>query len=139
MATSKIVYLGDLRTQATHLQSNEAIITDAPVDNNGKGEAFSPTDLAATSLGSCAMTIMGIMAKREGVDFSGSEIEVTKIMSAEAPRRIAKVIVDFKMKTPEALSEEVQAKYIRAAHTCPVSLSLHPDIEQVFNFEWVLA
>ncbi len=139
MPTSKIVYLGDLRTQATHLQSNEAIITDAPVDNNGKGEAFSPTDLAATSLGSCAMTIMGIMAKREGVDFSGSEIEVTKIMSAEAPRRIAKVIVDFTMKTPEVLSEEVQAKYVRAAHTCPVSLSLHPDIEQVFNFSWTIA
>ncbi len=139
MPTSKIVYLGDLRTQATHLQSNEAIITDAPVDNNGKGEAFSPTDLAATSLGSCAMTIMGIMAKREGVDFSGSEIEVTKIMSAEAPRRIAKVIVDFTMKTPGALSEEVQAKYVRAAHTCPVSLSLHPDIEQVFNFSWTIA
>ncbi|GAB2643136.1 OsmC family protein [Emticicia sediminis] len=139
MPTSKIVYLGDLRTQATHLQSNETIITDAPVDNNGKGEAFSPTDLAATSLGSCAMTIMGIMAKREGVDFSGSEIEVTKIMSAEAPRKIAKVIVDFTMKTPEALSEEVQAKYVRAAHTCPVSLSLHPDIEQVFNFSWTVA
>lgn len=139
MSTSKIVYLGDLRTQATHLQSNETIITDAPVDNNGKGEAFSPTDLAATSLGSCAMTIMGIMAKREGVDFSGSEIEVTKIMSAEAPRKIAKVIVDFTMKTPEALSEEVQAKYVRAAHTCPVSLSLHPDIEQVFNFSWTVA
>ncbi len=136
MPTSKIVYLGDLRTQATHLQSNETIITDAPVDNNGKGEAFSPTDLAATSLGSCAMTIMGIMAKREGVDFTGSEIEVTKIMSVEAPRRIAKVIVDFTMKTSEALPEEVQAKYVRAAHTCPVSLSLHPDIEQVFNFNW---
>ncbi len=139
MPTSKIVYLGELRTQATHLQSNETIITDAPVDNNGKGEAFSPTDLAATSLGSCAMTIMGIMAKREGVDFSGSEIEVTKIMSAEAPRKIAKVIVDFTMKTPEALSEEVQAKYVRAAHTCPVSLSLHPEIEQVFNFSWTVA
>lgn len=139
MPTSKIVYLGDLRTQATHLQSNETIITDAPVDNNGKGEAFSPTDLAATSLGSCAMTIMGIMAKREGVDFAGSEIEITKIMSAEAPRRIAKVIVDFKIKTPEALSEEVQAKYVMAAHTCPVTLSLHPDIEQVFNFEWTVA
>lgn len=139
MPTSKIVYLGDLRTQATHLQSNETIITDAPVDNNGKGEAFSPTDLAATSLGSCAMTIMGIMAKREGIDFSGSEIEVTKIMSAEAPRRIAKVIVDFTMKTPEALSEEIQAKYVRAAHTCPVKLSLHPDIEQVFNFNWTVA
>lgn len=139
MPTSKIVYLGDLRTQATHLQSNETIITDAPVDNNGKGEAFSPTDLAATSLGSCAMTIMGIMANREGVDFSGSEIEVTKVMSAEAPRRIAKVIVDFTMKTPETLSEEVQAKYVRAAHTCPVSLSLHPDIEQVFNFKWTVS
>lgn len=139
MPTSKIVYLGDLRTQATHLQSNETIITDAPVDNNGKGEAFSPTDLAATSLGSCAMTIMGIMAKREGVDFSGSEIEVTKVMSAEAPRKIAKVIVDFTMKTPESLSEEVQAKYVRAAHTCPVSLSLHPEIEQVFNFTWTVA
>ncbi len=139
MPTSKIVYLGDLRTQATHLQSNETIITDAPVDNNGKGEAFSPTDLAATSLGSCAMTIMGIMAKREGVDFAGSEIEVTKIMSSEAPRRIAKVIVDFTMKTPEALSEEVKAKYVRAAHTCPVTLSLHPDIEQVFNFTWTVA
>ena len=139
MPTSKIVYLGDLRTQATHLQSNETIITDAPVDNNGKGEAFSPTDLAATSLGSCAMTIMGIMANREGVDFSGSEIEVKKVMSAEAPRRIAKVIVDFTMKTPETLSEEVQAKYVRAAHTCPVSLSLHPDIEQVFNFKWTVS
>ena len=136
MPTSKIVYLGDLRTQATHLQSNETIITDAPVDNNGKGEAFSPTDLAATSLGNCAMTIMGILAKREGIEFIGSEIEVTKIMSAEAPRRIVKVIVDFTMKTPKALSEEVQAKYVRAAHTCPVSLSLHPEIEQVFNFSW---
>lgn len=139
MPTSKIVYLGDLRTQATHLQSNETIITDAPVDNNGKGEAFSPTDLAATSLGNCAMTIMGILAKREGIEFIGSEIEVTKIMSAEAPRRIVKVIVDFTMKTPKALSEEVQAKYVRAAHTCPVSLSLHPEIEQVFNFNWTNA
>lgn len=139
MPTSKIVYLGDLRTQATHLQSNETIITDAPVDNNGKGEAFSPTDLAATSLGSCAMTIMGIMAKREGLDFAGSEIEVTKIMSSEAPRRIAKVIVDFTMKTPSALTEETKAKYVRAAHTCPVTLSLHPDIEQVFNFTWTVA
>jgi uncharacterized OsmC-like protein len=139
MPTSKIIYLGDLRTQATHLQSNESILTDAPVDNNGKGEAFSPTDLAATSLGNCAMTIMGIMANREGVEFNGSEIEVTKIMSADAPRRITKVIVDFTMKTPNALSENIQAKYMRAAHTCPVSLSLHPDIEQVFNFNWTVA
>jgi putative redox protein len=136
MPTSKITYLGDLRTQATHLQSNESIITDAPIDNNGKGEAFSPTDLAATALGSCAMTIMGIVAKREGLDFTGSEIEISKIMSFEAPRRIARIEVNFTMKTSEMLSEEVKAKYIRAAHTCPVSLSLHPDIEQVFTFDW---
>ncbi len=138
MPTSKIVYLGDLRTQATHLQSQESILTDAPTDNNGKGEAFSPTDLAATSLGSCAMTIMGIVAKREGLDLTGSTVEITKIMTTEAPRRIAKIEVNFIMKTSEELSGEVKAKYVRAAHTCPVSLSLHPDIEQVFNFEWVL-
>ncbi len=138
MPTSKIIYLGDLRTRATHLQSNETIITDAPIDNNGKGEAFSPTDLAATSLGSCAMTIMGIIARRDEIDFTGSEIGITKIMSAEPPRRIAKIEVNFIMKTHEALSDEIKAKYIRAAHTCPVSLSLHPDIEQVFNFEWVV-
>ena len=136
MPTSKIVYLGDLRTEAIHLASAEKVITDAPVDNNGKGEAFSPTDLAATSLGSCAMTIMGIVARRDEIDFTGSEIEITKIMSAELPRKIARIEVNFTMKTPEALSDEVKAKYVRAAHTCPVSLSLHPDIEQVFNFEW---
>lgn len=136
MPTSKIVYLGDLRTQATHLASSEQIVTDAPVDNNGKGEAFSPTDLAATSLGSCAMTIMGIVARRDEIDFSGSEIEVTKIMSAELPRRIARIEVNFKMKSSVELSDEIKAKYVRTAHTCPVALSLHPDIEQVFNFTW---
>jgi putative redox protein len=138
MPTSRIVYLGDLRTQATHLASAEKIITDAPVDNNGKGEAFSPTDLTATSLGNCAMTIMGIVARRDEIDFTGSEIEITKIMSAELPRRIVRIEVDFKMKTPEVLSDEIKAKYVRTAHTCPVALSLHPDIEQVFNFEWVV-
>lgn len=139
MATSKIVYLGELRTQATHLQSGTAIITDAPVDNHGKGEAFSPTDLTATSLGSCAMTIMGITARRDEIDFAGSEIEVTKVMSAELPRRIVKIVVNFAMQTPEELSEEIKQKYIRIAHTCPVALSLHPDIEQVFNFNWHVA
>jgi putative redox protein len=136
MPTSKIIYLGDLRTQATHLASAEAIITDAPVDNNGKGEAFSPTDLTATSLGSCAMTIMGIVARRDEIDFAGSKIEVTKIMTAELPRRIARIEVNFTMKTPEVLSDEIKAKYVRTAHTCPVALSLHHEIEQVFNFEW---
>lgn len=136
MPTSKTVYLGDLRTQATHLASGEQIITDAPLDNNGKGEAFSPTDLAATSLGSCAMTIMGIVARRDEIDFAGSEIEVTKIMSAELPRRIARIEVHFTMKSSVVLSDEIKAKYIRTAHTCPVALSLHPDIEQVFDFTW---
>ncbi len=138
MPTSKIVYLGDLRTQATHLASTQQITTDAPVDNNGKGEAFSPTDLAATSLGSCAMTIMGIVARRDEIDFAGSEVEITKIMSTELPRKIARIEVNFTMRTPEVLSDEVKAKYVRTAHTCPVALSLHPDIEQVFNFEWVV-
>lgn len=136
MPTSKIIYLGGLRTTATHLQSSEQIITDAPVDNFGKGEAFSPTDLAATSLGSCAMTVMGIAAQRDNIDFEGSEIFITKIMSSSAPRRIARIEVNFKMKTEETLSEEMQKKYVRIAHTCPVSLSLHPEIEQVFTFEW---
>ena len=139
MPTSKIVYLGDLRTQATHLASTQEITTDAPVDNNGKGKAFfSPTDLAATSLGSCAMTIMGIVARRDEIDFAGSEVEITKIMSAELPRKIARIEVNFTMKTPEGLTDEVKAKYVRTAHTCPVALSLHPDIEQVFNFKWVV-
>jgi uncharacterized OsmC-like protein len=81
---------------------------------------------------------MGIMAKREGLDFTGSEIELTKIMSVEAPRRISKIIVTFKMKTPQELPEAVRVKYMKAAQTCPVSLSLHPDIEQIFNFEWLV-
>ncbi|WP_259016714.1 OsmC family protein [Emticicia fluvialis] len=139
MPTSKITYLGELRTEAVHLQSGTQIVTDAPVDNHGKGEAFSPTDLTATSLGSCAMTIMGITARRDEIDFTGSTIEVTKIMSAELPRRIVKIEVNFNMQTPEELSEEVKHKYIRVAHTCPVALSLHPDIAQVFNFNWHVA
>ena len=139
MPTSKIIYLGELRTQATHIQSGTEIITDAPTDNHGKGEAFSPTDLTATSLGSCAMTVMGIAARREEIDFTGSEVAVTKIMSAELPRRIVKIEVNFTMQTPEELSEEIKQKYIRIAHTSQVAQSLHPDIEQVFNFNWHVA
>lgn len=136
MPTSKITYLGELRTEATHLQSGTAIITDAPTDNNGKGEAFSPTDLVATSLGSCAMTIMGISARNDSIDLTGSEIEITKVMSSDAPRRIVRVDVVFNMFTPEPLTEDQQAKLIRAAHTCPVAKSLHPDIVQNMVFNW---
>lgn len=136
MATSKVVYLGNLRTSAVHLKSGEKITTDAPPDNNGKGEYFSPTDLAATSLASCAITVMGIAAQRDGIDFSGSELEVTKIMSAELPRRIVEIQLNFNLITKDELSEEIKKKYIRIANTCPVSLSLHPDIKQVFTFSW---
>lgn len=136
MATVKTVYLGDLRTQAEHLQSGTQIITDAPVDNQGKGEAFSPTDLLATALGSCMMTIMGIVAQRDGVNFEGTSFETTKIMSQELPRRVVRIEVNFTMVTAEPLTEEVQKKFERAAYTCPVALSIHPDIEQVVTFNW---
>ncbi|MFN4146274.1 MAG: OsmC family protein [Runella sp.] len=136
MPTIKTTYLGDLRTEATHLQSGTVILTDAPTDNNGKGEAFSPTDLVAGALGSCMMTIMGIVARRDGIDLKGSSMEITKIMSAEPPRRIAKIAVKLNMITEAELTETDKTKLVRAAHTCPVALSLHPDIEQEIVFEW---
>ena len=96
MKTSKITYLGNLRTEAVHLRSGQRLITDAPVDNNGKGEAFSPTDLLATSLGNCMLTVMGIVAGRHGIDIDGASIEITKIMEAN-PRRVGEIIVEFTM------------------------------------------
>ncbi|WP_247233250.1 OsmC family protein [Telluribacter sp. SYSU D00476] len=139
MPTIKTEYLGELRTEATHLQSGTVIITDAPTDNQGKGEAFSPTDLVAGALGSCMITIMGIAARRDGIDLKGSEMEITKGMSADAPRRIARVEVRLNMLTDRELSAEEQARLERAAHTCPVALSLHPDIEQAVEFVWNVA
>ncbi len=139
MPTVQTVYLGDLRTQATHLQSGTTIITDAPTDNNGKGEAFSPTDLVAGALGSCMMTIMGIVARRDEIDLRGSQMEITKIMSAEPPRKIAKIAVKLSMVTATEISDTDKAKLERAAYTCPVALSLHPDIEQAVTFEWNVA
>jgi putative redox protein len=139
MPTAQTTYLGDLRTEAIHLQSGTTIITDAPTDNNGKGEAFSPTDLVATALGSCMMTIMGIVARRDEIDLKGSQMEITKGMSAEPPRKIAKVEVKLSMLTGTELSEVEKAKLERAAYTCPVALSLHPDIEQSITFEWKVA
>jgi putative redox protein len=136
MQTSSIKYLGDLRTESTHLKSGKTYITDAPVDNNGKGEAFSPTDLASTSLGNCAITIMGIAAGKEEIDFAGTELKITKIMSAEPPRKIAKIIVEFDMKSNVVLSEDQQKRYERLAHSCPVALSLHPDLVQEMIFNW---
>ncbi len=136
MPTAHTIYQGDLRTEATHLQSGTTILTDAPTDNNGKGEAFSPTDLVATALGSCMMTIMGMAAVRDGIELKGSEMDITKVMSADSPRRIAKIEITLNLLTDRELDENQKVKLVRAAHTCPVALSLHPDIEQVVSFVW---
>jgi uncharacterized OsmC-like protein len=135
MNTATARYMGHLRTEATHRASGNVIQTDAPTDNHGRGEAFSPTDLVSTALGSCMMTIMGIVAERRQLDLAGSTFMVQKHMSSEAPRRIAQIDVTFTL--PAVLSPTDRALLERAAATCPVTLSLHPDIKQnvVFNYE----
>jgi uncharacterized OsmC-like protein len=133
MPTSKVTYIGDLRTSSIHLQSGSEIITDAPTDNNGKGEAFSPTDSIANGLASCMFTVMGIRAQEIGVDFSDSTAEVTKIMAAE-PRRISEIHVSFDMNL--AADEKTKTILERTAMTCPVFYSLHPDIIKVIVFNW---
>lgn len=133
MATSKVVYLGDLRTSSVHLQSGTEIITDAPIDNNGKGEAFSPTDMVANSLATCMLTVMGIKARDLGVDFSGSTAEVTKIMAAE-PRRISEIHITFHMNL--VADEKTKTILERTGMTCPVHYSLHPDIKKEITFNW---
>ncbi len=132
--TFSTTYLGDLRTAITHGPSGSVIETDAPVDNHGRGERFSPTDLVAASLGSCMLTIMGIVAKRDGIDLKGARLNVEKHMTSELPRRIAQIVVTFAM--PAGIAAEQQHKLERAAHTCPVTLSLHPDIKQTVTFVW---
>lgn len=136
MPTIQSKYLGDLRTEAVHVQSGTTIITDAPLDNQGKGEAFSPSDLVAAALGSCIMTIIGIVARREEIGLIGTEWAVTKVMSVELPRRIVKISVDLTIVSNYELSDIERTKFIRAAHTCPVALSLHPDIQQELLFAW---
>lgn len=133
--TSKVEYLGDLRTEAVHLQSGEVIRTDAPKDNYGKGEAFSPTDLAATSLATCMLTVMGIVANREGfTSIAGTKAEVTKVMYAE-PRRIGEIHIKLIFPKHD-FSEKEKRMYEHTAHTCPVAKSLHPDLKQVIEFVW---
>jgi uncharacterized OsmC-like protein len=131
--TSKVTYLGDLRTSSIHLQSGTEILSDAPLDNNGKGEAFSPTDTVANALASCMMTVMGIKARDLKVDFIGSTASVTKIMQAE-PRRIGSIEIDFDMNV--ATDEKTKTILERTAMTCPVFLSLNPDIEKKISFNW---
>lgn len=131
--TSKITYLGELRTSSIHLQSGTEIITDAPIDNHGKGEAFSPTDMVANSLGTCMMTVMGIKANDMNVDLTGTTIEITKIMQAE-PRKISKIIVVLNMAI--AADEKTKTILERTGMNCPVLLSLHPDVEKDITFNW---
>lgn len=128
------VYLGELRTEATHLRSGNKIITDAPPDNNGKGEAFSPTDLTCASLNSCMMTLMGMLAQREQIDMTGMRSEIVKIMAAN-PRKIAEVQITFFHENLKATDVQKE-KLKRAALTCPVALSLGEDVKQTVTFNF---
>ena len=133
MTTSTVVYQGELRTQALHLKSNNEIITDAPTDNHGKGEAFSPTDLLATSLASCMLTIMGIKAASMELDISGTKAEVTKVMAAD-PRRVSEVQVEIYFS--QSFDVRTQKVLEQAALSCPVAKSIHPDIKQAVQFHY---
>jgi uncharacterized OsmC-like protein len=133
MATTKIKYKGSLRTQAVHVKSGKKIITDAPVDNNGKGEAFSPTDLLATSLVSCMITIMGIYADKNGLKLGKISSEMTKIMAAN-PRRVSKI--EISINCVNKLSKKDRKKLEKVALACPVAKSIHPDIALETNFNY---
>ena len=131
--TSKVTYLGNLRTENTHLKSGDTYITDAPTDNNGKGEAFSPTDTVATGLANCMLTVMGIKARGLNIEMSGTTAEVTKIMTSN-PRRISIIVVVLNL----PFNADIKHKKIleHTAKTCPVLYSLHPDIEKGISFNW---
>lgn len=134
MTTATTLYLGSLRTEATHTRSGQQIITDAPLDNNGKGEAFSPTDMVSAALSSCMMTIMGQLAERENINLVGLKADVVKVMSAN-PRKIAEIQVTFTHPTLEATDLQKE-KLRRAALTCPVALSLADSVLQTVHFNF---
>ena len=127
-------YVGGLRTSSTHLKSGENIITDAPIDNNGKGEAFAPTDLVSSALCSCMTTVMGICAEKGGFKMPNSSAKITKIMSQE-PRKIKEIHVQLDFEENN-LSEAQKKKLKEVGENCPVAKSLHPDINQVINFNF---
>lgn len=130
METSRVTYTGDLRTEALHLKSGQLFITDAPTDNQGRGEAFSPTDLLATSLGACVITVVGIAARTHGFSVDGTAIKITKVMASD-PRRVSEVIVE--MDFPAVVYSDKDKSIIRhTINTCPVGRSLHPDLKQTF-------
>lgn len=134
MVTSRTIYLGELRTDNEHIRSGQKLITDAPADNQGKGAAFSPTDLVATALSDCMMTIIGIKARDKGLDLTGTIIETTKIMTP-APRRIGEIIVEFTFPKND-YSEKDKTIFEAVTKTCPVALSLNPDVKQTVKFNW---
>ncbi len=134
MSTSTVTYLGNLRCENTHLKSGSTFNTDAPIDNNGKGEAFSPTDTIATGLANCILTVMGIKASTmDGVSIDGAVANVTKTMSS-SPRRISTIKIEISM--PTSCDIKTQKILEHTAHTCPVHYSLHPDIEKDILFNW---
>jgi putative redox protein len=128
------VYEGNLRCKATHVESGTTLLTDAPKDNMGKGESFSPTDLLATAVGTCMLTTMGIVAKKNEIDFASATVRVLKEMSSTPPRRVAKVTVEIT--GPSRISEPNRLLLEKAAITCPVSKSLHPDVAVGIVFHW---
>lgn len=135
MVAISVVYLGDLRCKALHKPSGSEIMTDAPVDNKGKGQNFSPTDLMATALASCIATVLGIYSKNLNWDLKGMRIEVQKEMSKTPPRRIGSLVTNIWL--PLKYSDEAKAKIEEIAHSCPVHLSLHPDIHAPINLHWL--
>jgi len=131
MKTSEVIYIDELRTECTHLQSGEKIVTDAPIDNQGRGEYFSPTDLLATSLASCMMTIIGIFAQRGGFSINGTKASVTKVMGND-PRRVSEIHINLDF--PKNNYSAKEKKIIQVCvETCPVAKSLHPEIKQIVN------
>jgi len=133
----KSTYQGNLRTEAVHLASKNEIVTDAPIDNNGRGEAFSPTDLVCAALGSCMATIMGIIAQRENIDLQGLTWETTKIMT-NSPRRIAEIHITFTFPFGQKLSDKEKQKLENVARSCPVALSLSEEIKQEICFQYFI-
>lgn len=134
MDTAHVTYLGDLRTEATHVRSGTQITTDPPVDNQGQGSAFSPTDLLSASLATCMMTIMGIAAREKKIPLVGLEARVIKHMAA-APRRVARIEVHFEL-DGQGLDDRQRSILEHAAHTCPVALSLREDLVQEVSFTY---
>jgi putative redox protein len=134
MVEIKLTYEGDLHSSAVHLPSGNILVTDAPLDNNGLGQAFSPTDLLATALGSCMATVIGIVAKRKEIAVEGMTVNVRKFMSDDQPRRVKRLELDLNLPLPESHPDRKLLE--SAARGCPVHHSIHPDIEVVMNWVW---